>query len=299
MVPWGVRWDTQTGPNWPPLMACWAAHYIITGDADKDVMGKSSNFEIRAHPGKLTVAVDGCDDCLYAPTAISSLSLTKSSAVDSGKIKVELWEDRGLLFGGKRKVAGVTGAADAVDVAASPLAYDWTVPFKLSGKYFYRATWVVFPSVFADSKEFRIGRADLVGSVKAVPVDAGAKLAIYGTQLKITWNAPKLAPGTDMKLELYDSDAPLGINFGTTWFDEHHADIAKSVKNTGEYLWDIPAAGLEVDDTDDFFVVVSAVKDAQVTGTWREPFNRTPAGGQFDSVWLSMCTMHPCGACVW
>eukprot|EP00729_Bicosta_minor_P031419 gene31419-15369_t len=182
--------------------------------------------------------------------------------MSGGTVRVELWEDRFIL--GARKI-DVEVAKGLENGGNGEGRFDWTVPFNLEGTYFYRVYWDDFPSVYGDSAEFKIGKSGLIKNVKGVPAD-GTAPAIYHEQLKITWEAPRLSADTDMMIELFDSDAPLGITFGTTWFDEHHADITKRVKNTGEFNWNIPASGLEVDDTDDFFIVVSVVEDAEVSG---------------------------------
>ena len=178
---------------------------------DKDVKGQSANFEIRAHPGSIKPTITGCTDCMYAPTETSSLTWKASADVNMGGIKIELWQNRFLI--GPKKIASVAESLDASSVTS----HDWKVPFKLEGTFFYRVIWEKFPSVQGETAEFKIGRSDLITNVQGKPVDSTAP-AIYGEQLKITWDAAKLAPDTNLKIELYDSDAPLGISFGTTWF---------------------------------------------------------------------------------
>jgi hypothetical protein len=238
------------------------AFYVsVEWSADASVVGQSENFEIRAHPGSIKTSITDCgNDCLYAPTETSTITWT-TDAMSGGTVRVELWEDRFIL--GPRKID--VEVATKIPNSGTVGNFDWTVPFKLEGTFFYRVYWDDFPSVYGDSGEFKIGKSGLIKNVVGVPLD-GTAPAIYHEQLQITWDAPRLSADTVMMIELFDSDAPLGITFGTTWFDEHHADITKRVKNTGEFTWNIPASGLEVDDTDDFFIVVSVVEDTEVSG---------------------------------
>ena len=250
---------TWTLPNDLPVPD--KAFYItVEWSADAGVIGKTENFEIRAHPGSIKPSIGDCDTtgCLYAPTETSSITWS-SSEVSGGTVNIELWQNRFIL--GPKKVQTVKAGAD-VDAG---MKFDWVVPFKLEGTYFYRVVWNDFPSVSGDTAEFKIGRTGLIRAVKGVPID-GTPPAIYHEQLQISWEAPRISSDTYMTIELFDSDAPFGMSFGTTWFDEHHAVITKKTKNTGEFTWNIPAAGLEVDDTDDFFIVVSVAEDLEVSG---------------------------------
>jgi hypothetical protein len=244
-------------------------YITVEWNADSDVKGESVNFEIRAHPG--TITVDKLDKELYVPTQTVPLSW-QLEGVTTGTVSLELWHND--VFGG----AGILGIFGdgynkvldiKTDVPVGTTSFDWTVPFKLNENYVVRVFWNEFPSVVGSSTEFVVGTSSLITDVKqqrSNPFTSDDNPSIYGEDLIITWDASKLSAGTILSIELYDSDAPLGISFGTTWFDEHHADIAKRVRNSGTYTWSIPASGLEVDDTDDFFIVVSVVEDDSISG---------------------------------
>ena len=57
-------------------------------------------------------------------------------------------------------------------------------------------------------------------------------------------------------------------------------------------MWTIPVAGLEVDDTDDFFIVVSAVEDSAVKGKSTQFKIEPPL---IDNVEVSPGKIYKCG----
>jgi hypothetical protein len=282
---WSVDKDLPTGSRY---------YYRVYSADDETVYGESDWFEVKGHPGRITVLYPrreatyvyegtpgdskvkhveiGDEPTFYGGQDVEITWLTSDDIPADAEFTISLYNARFIV-------------ADAVHLTIATNAkntgsYLWEVPPNLDedDDYFIVITWNEFPSVVGqavDTTELREGLfgIDALRSVfPSLEKDAYFELKrgqfllsldkpkdgtyTEGDSVAITWESRGVKPGELVTLHLYDAD------FFTA--DDKHVVIAQSVANTGAVSWKIPG-GLPIPD-DSFYVGIEWDRDGDAVG---------------------------------